>query len=311
VHIVQICHTPVPVEHYGGTERVVEALCEGFCELGHQVTLIGPRGFRPIAGVSRINLDKFSLEMAIKKLPRSFEVIHFHLPFQDIPVELPCVYTIHGNVDDEKKMKLLPENCYFISENHAKNHLRQNFVYNGLNPRNIPLGLQKISNRDYFAFLGRAKLKRKGLSEAKLIAKRLNLPLKIGGGRRFSFNKQNQYLGQLNNQQKFQLLCQAKALLFPVLWEEPFGLVMIEALFCGTPVFALERGSVREVLGMAQAEGLALLDQSLERLIQKAINFNFDRDPMEIRQYACDNFGHIKMCQGYLKAYQKVTSNQN
>ena len=307
MHIVQIYHSPVPVKLYGGMERVIESLCEGLLALGHKVTLICYTGDYKIKGVDFRPLDEFSNTEAIARwpelLPKNYDVLHFHVPMSQDDLDLPYVMTMHGNLQEHQSSKDLPKNSIFLTENHAKRHGGSNFVFNGLNPENIPLGPKK--REPYFSFLGRSSLKRKGLHLAKQFAKQHKTLLKVGGGRGLSFFG-TKYLGHLNNQQKYDLLGNSKAFLFPILWEEPFGLVLIEAMFCGTPIFALSRGSVPELLG-GELENKAFLQASrLEELIQKSQTFSFDISPEDIRSYAEKRFSHIQMCEGYLSYYKKL-----
>lgn len=309
MHIAQIYFAKVPVQFYGGIERVIESLCQGFIELGHKVTLVCYSGDYAIPGVNFISLDKFktvaeAMANINRLLPHDIDVAHFHDPQDFSHLKLPHLFTMHGNLLPEEK-KTLPLNTIFLCANHAARHGREKFVFNGLNYHSIPFNSISLQERKYFAFLGRASLKRKGLSEAKKIAKKLKHKLLIGGGKGFSFGN-HRFLGQLNNQEKFSLLKDGKALLFPISWEEPFGLAMIEAMFCGTPVFAFERGSVKEVLGMPGGKDLFLTAGSVEEMVSKAQHFNWSLSPERIRDYAIQYFSHLAMCRNYLKYYQEI-----
>ncbi len=307
MHIVQIYHSKVPVAKYGGMERVIESLCEGFVELGHKVTLIAYQGDYAIKGINAIHLDSLSKHEAendfVKLIPSDADVVHFHIPRALTNFPFPHLFTMHGNSDQP-----LHENTYFISRKHAENHKSTKFIYNGLNPQTIKLSSKKLNQRDYFAFLGRSSLKRKGLSDAKKIARTLKTRLIVGGGLGIPWRGVS-YLGQVDNSEKSELLQQAKALLFPISWEEPFGLVQIEALFCGTPVFAYSRGSVDEVLKQ-EPNSFNLVANNYEELISKIKNYTYSFDPEEIRNYGIKYFGHIKMCEGYLHEYQTLIQNR-
>lgn len=308
MHIVQLHHERIPVKLYGGTERIVETLCRNLIDLGHRVTLISYKGDYEINGVNFIDLMSLgSREKAdrdyLSLIPNDADIVHFHLPRKELDeLNLPCPYicTLHGNEDDLGKRKLLPKNLIGISQNHATRHGLKHFVYNGLDfPKNI---LNEKYPRVGFSFLGRASLKRKGLHNAKKIVRVLKDSLKVGGGRGFSWRRVR-YLGQLDNEEKYHLLGRSKALLFPIEWEEPFGLVMIEAMACGTPVFAFERGSVPEILGLPGSEGLFITADRNRNIISKIQGFDYP-EPIKIREYVERYFTGKTMTEGYLEKYE-------
>src|SRR3990167_3740355 len=105
MHIVQVYHSKVPVKHYGGMERVIEALIEGFLELGHKVTLIAFKGDYQIPGVTFLDLDRYSsMEVAnqnfFELVPKDADIVHFHLPLNYPNLKIPYVCTMHGNMDE-------------------------------------------------------------------------------------------------------------------------------------------------------------------------------------------------------------------
>lgn len=308
MHVVQVYHNRVPVPLYGGMERVIVSLCQGLIELGHRVTLISFQGHGQIPGVSHQYLDQFSsMEEAEKRyvelIPSDADVLHFHLPHMVKSAPLKSIVTMHGNLREHESAESLPPQTIFLSGDHARRHGREKFVFNGLNPAEIPISLTPIDQRSHFAFLGRASLKRKGLHHAKYLAKSVGHPLQIGGGRGLPWFGYK-YLGQLDDRQKFELLGSSRALLFPIEWDEPFGLVMIEAMFCGTPVYAFARGSVAEVLGEKGHEGLFLLAANRQELRLKMQQLSDWPAPMDLRNYAVAHFSHIKMVEHYLDYYR-------
>lgn len=309
MHIVQVYHSKVPVRHYGGMERVIEALIQGFIEQGHKVSLIAFRGDYEIKGCDFYDLDRYSsMEEANEKfselIPKDADIVHFHLPYHFEKFPFPYVCTMHGNLLPKDNWSVLHEDIIFLCEDHAKRHGFKKFVFNGLNPSEIPLAKTKPSQRANFSFLGRASLKRKGLHLAKIIAKKFKTKLVIGGGKGFSWFGKYEFLGHVDNQKKYEMLKNSKALLFPILWDEPFGLVMIEAMFCGTPVFALKRGAVGEVLN-TEPNSFFLAENTIEELIEKISRFNFEINPDQIRDYAMRHFSHLKMCDGYMRYYEE------
>lgn len=310
MHIVQIAHEPLPVKLYGGTERIIETLCLGLTELGHKVTLICFKGDYTLPGVDFKDLGVFSKPEANTRfkelIPEDADILHFHLPMDQDQMDLkwPYICTLHGNLKEDESLDKLPNNTVCISKNHADRHGRETFVYNGLNEENIPLYQDEISKASYFSFLGKASLKRKGLHLAKKIAKGLKTPLHVGGGRGLSLFG-TKYLGYLNNDEKYKLLGQSKGLLFPIQWEEPFGLVMIEAMFSGSPVFALNRGSVPEVLGQEGGDQLFCRADTVDELQDKVRHYQAS-SPQSYRDYAEKYFSKKVMCQNYLSVYEKV-----
>ncbi len=314
MHIVQIQHEKVPVLFYGGTERIIETLSLELIKLGHKVTLISYKGDYEIPGVNFIDLASLGSKDKADKdfmslVPKDADILHFHLPRDQDNLDLkgiPYICTLHGNEDDEKKKKLLPKFLVGVSRNHAQRHGSEHYVYNGLNFNNVKIG-KRLDYRQHFCFLGKASLKRKGLEGAKKVAKHFNEELHIGGKSGFKWGN-FKYLGALNDEKKYELLASSKALLFPIQWEEPFGLVMIEAMACGTPVFALSRGSVPEVLGKAGGEGLFLEAGSVEALIQQMEEYDYEKDPERIREYVDNYFSGKEMTQNYLAKYDLIIS---
>ncbi len=309
MHVVLIHFEKVPVRLYGGTERVIESLAKGLVEAGHRVSLIALKGDYELEGVEFLDLDRFGSDAknpinALALIPKNADVVHFHLPVYEQECNqrgIPYVCTLHGNEDLNPQG--LPKNTIFLTNNHASRHGRTHFVFNGLDASKAPLQKSDISKRNYFSFLGRASLKRKGLHLAKPLCRSLQVPLHVGGGKGLSwFN--TKFLGHLNDDEKYKLLGDSRALLFPILWEEPFGLVLIESMFCGTPVFALKRGSVPEVLGGSGSAGLNIIADTVEELKHKIVDFSYEHTPEEYRQYAIENFSYKTMTTNYLEKYK-------
>ena len=315
MHIVQIAHEPIPISLYGGTERIIENLCLGLASLGHKIALISFKGDYTLEGIDFKDLGQFSKAEAnfrfTELIPNDADIIHFHLPMSQDQMDLggiPYICTLHGNLKEGESLDKLPKNTICISENHATRHKRSTYVYNGLDENKIPLYDKSFQSADYFSFLGKTSLKRKGLHLAKKIAKTFKVPLHIGGGKGLNLFG-SKYLGYLNNDEKAKLLGESKALLFPILWEEPFGLVMIEAMFTGTPVFALDRGSVPEVLGQPGSDDLFIYEKTIEKLITSIKEFK-PCTPNRYRQYAIQYFSKNVMCENYLIIYEKICSGE-
>ncbi|MBT7767711.1 MAG: hypothetical protein HN730_11190, partial [Bdellovibrionales bacterium] len=193
MHVVIVQFEPVPVKLYGGTERVIVALAQGLLTLGHKVTLLSLPGDYTLSGVNFINLEQLGSKacdgISFKALiPKDADLLHFNLAIALDQLDLPCPYvcTIHGNLGESEDLGRLPLNSIFVSSDHAKRHGRNSYVYNGLIGSQIPCSSLKLFERNYFSFLGRVSLRRKGAKGAKRLAKQLMTPLWIGGGRGLS-----------------------------------------------------------------------------------------------------------------------------
>ena len=272
----------VPPVAYGGTERVVAYLTEALVELGHDVTLFASGDSqtraRLVACAPRsLRLDTtcrdtmapqiWQLEQ-VSRMAHRFDVIHFHTGFLHLPLTrhlaAPSLTTMHGRLDFDELGPMMGDfaDSPFVSiSNHQRRpYPAQNWsgtVYHGLPPRLMPF---RASPHDYVAFVGRISPEKR-LDRAIEIAKRAGLEVrvaaKIDAVDREYFDREIgplmsqphvRYLGEIGDEDKAVLLGGARALLFPIDWPEPFGMVVIEALSCGTPVLAWPEGSVPELL---------------------------------------------------------------
>src|SRR5436190_12208434 len=272
----------VPPKHYGGTERIVSYLTEELVRLGHEVTLFASgdsvtnaRLIAPCQRSLRKNekcKDPVAREVLlvdhVLEHAGEFDVIHFHTGYLHFPVcrclSVPHLTTLHGRLDLPDLVPVFDRfrNEPLISISNAQRQPLawanwQTTIYHGL-PTDL-FSFRRGSD-DYLAFLGRISPE-KGADRAIEIAKRVGIPLKIAAkvdraDRRYFkrvveplLNDPGvEWIGEISDQQKNEFLGNAYALLFPIDWPEPFGLVMIEAMACGTPVIAYHRGSVPEVV---------------------------------------------------------------
>jgi glycosyltransferase involved in cell wall biosynthesis len=272
----------VPPVTYGGTERVVAYLTDALVELGHEVTLFASGDSRTratlVSGAPRsLRLDTDCRDtMApqihelgqVSRMAHRFDVIHFHTGFLHLPLArhlpVPSVTTMHGRLDFGELAPMMDEfsDAPFvsISNDQRRPYPAQNWcatIYHGL-----PLQLQpfRATPEDYVAFVGRISPEKR-LDRAIEIARRAGLELRVAAKidaadveyfEREIKHLMNQphvrFLGEVGEDEKAALLGGARALLFPIDWPEPFGMVVIEALSCGTPVLAWPHGSVPELL---------------------------------------------------------------
>ncbi|MBV9590583.1 MAG: glycosyltransferase family 4 protein [Hyphomicrobiales bacterium] len=273
----------VPPKLYGGTERVVSYLCEEFVRQGHDVTLFASgdsitKAKLVTCGHTAIRLNPRVRDYVphymimleeVRRRASSFDILHFHIDAFQLPlfshVAERTVSTLHGRQDlpDLAPLYRAFPHMNFVSISNAQRDPipDANFVgtvYHGLPP---DLHVPNYDPRGgYVAFLGRISPE-KGPDRAIAIARSLGLPLKIAAKidkvdeayfREVVAPLLNQpgveFVGEIDERGKTQFLGNARALLFPIDWPEPFGLVMIEAMACGTPVLGFRHGSVAEII---------------------------------------------------------------
>lgn len=292
MHVVVASHHRLPVHGYGGTERVVVALVRALATLGHRVTLIAAPGTRvPEATVVAVPRD--GLSDLTPWLPADADIVHFFFRVPQAP-SYPFVQTLEGNLTPGTPV---PPNNIFVSRNHAQRYGSEAFVYNGLDAGDF---LFQALKQDYDLFLGRLHGV-KGYRWAIAGAKRTGRRLLVAGGWRPSFARNVKYVGEVDGRRKAELLAAARCLWMPALWDEPFGLTTIEALFSGTPVLGTRRGALPEIVS---AEVGALGD-TLEDLIAAAETIH-TRSPEVCRAHAQRHFTHLVMAEEYLRMYRHV-----
>jgi len=330
----------VPPLRYGGTERIVGYLCDGLAERGHEVTLFASGDSATAATLvpatdRALRLDPDAgdpiaphlLEIG-QVLDRAdeFDIIHCHVDVLAFPfsrlVSRPTVHTLHGRLD---LPYMRPIYRYFhdlslVSISDAQREpLREldmrwiRTVYHGL-----PLADFPFSPRGgrYLAFLGRiAPEKRPDLAIA--VATRAGVPLKIAAKvdpvDRGYFEREIcpllddpliEFVGEVGDDDRARFLGDALALLFPIDWPEPFGLVMIESLACGTPVIARPCGSVREVISPGRT---GLIGESVDDLVT-AVKRVDGLDRLECRREAEKRFSVERMVSDYEATFARLLS---
>jgi glycosyltransferase involved in cell wall biosynthesis len=298
MHVVIASHHRLPVEGHGGTERIVVALVQGLAELGHRVTLIAAPGTKlPEASVieapaKQLRDPKLDLTPLI---PNDAEILHAHFPVRHAVTARPFLQTLYGNL---KTGEAVPPSTVFLSKNHATRHGATAFVYPGLPPRAFFLRRRK---EQWDLFLGRLHSAR-GYQWAVEAAKRTGRRLIVAGGWRPSFTGVVQYVGVVDGNRKAALLCRARCLWMPALWDEPFDLTTTEALFSGTPVLATRRGALPEIV----TGEVGALSDTLDEMIDAAETIA-GRDPAACRAHAERYFTHRTMAEEYVRVYRHVT----
>ena len=305
MNIALICHARLPVFAYGGTERVVWDLANALSGMGHRVHLLAAEGTTcSFAEVSFID-PRRSLKLQI---PKNIDLVHFHnRPDFDPDIDfLPYLYTQHGN---ETAPRDMPINSVFVSENHAIRFGANQFVHNGLDWSSYgPVELARP--RKWLHFLGNAAWKVKNLRGAMEVARDADEILAVLGGYRLNFKRgfrltlspRVKFFGMVGGQQKIDLLSVSRGLVFPVIWDEPFGLAVIESLYFGCPVFASSRGSLPELV----TGDTGFLSNDLAELASAIRERRFDA--AACHEHARSRFSAHRMASDYLLKYQQVVS---
>jgi glycosyltransferase involved in cell wall biosynthesis len=328
----------VPPSGYGGIEWIVSLLADGLTEQGHEVTLFASGDSRTNATLASV-YDHAPSEQIGRSLPElrhalacyaradDFDVINDHTGPLGAAlgglVPAPVVHTVHGPVEGEPGHvyegigKVAPEvGLISISLNQRRPKPHLNWVANIPNALDLEHYPCKPHRGEYLLFLGRMNHE-KGAHRAIAVAMELGLPLKLAGKVREARERSYfdefvephlgdgiEYLGEVNHGTKVELLQNARATLFPIEWEEPFGLVMIESMACGTPVIATRHGAVPEVI--ADGRGGIIVDHWHE--IVDALERAEAIDPIECRHYAEERFAPERMVGDYVRAYREAAA---
>jgi len=299
MRVVVASHQPLPAKGYGGPQRVIMALVRGLAALGHRVTLLAPPGTRVSeATVVEVPPRKFGDGTALAPyIPRDADLVHVHFPLRDPPRSPPFVQTVHGNLKGGAPPS---PNSIFLSHDHARRHKSESFVYNGLDPADYVFRRFPKRAEQYDLFLGKLH-SAKGYHWAVEAAKRTGHRLIVAGGWRPSFTGSVKYVGEVDGPTKAALLARARCLWNPAQWDEPFGLVSVEALLSGTPVLGTRRGALPELVTPA----VGALCDTMDEIIAAADRIQ-TRDPAACRAHAERFFTHLVMAGEYLRMYRHV-----
>jgi glycosyltransferase involved in cell wall biosynthesis len=315
-----LIHHPVklPAAHYGGTERVVSWLARGLADRGHEVFVVALEGSQLPSPIRLIPVQATehgyaAIPAVLKRfgVPLSdIDVIHSMAPIPQQEVEAvgrPFVQTIHGN---GKSGERFHSHSIFLSKDHAQRHGFKNFVYNGLDPKEIRLrGDRPV---DSFLFFSKTSWAVKNLKGALRRTRQAGVPLRVAGGSgpwglRFqSWLSGVNWVGSISDSEKSDFFESGRALLFPVLWHEPFGLAVVESLLSGTPVLASRMGSMPELVVPDVGE---LMDATDDAAWVDAIRRVAKRNPWKkekCRQWAESQFHYLKMSENYETFYSRV-----
>lgn len=327
----------VPPRLYGGTERVVAFLVDELVRQGHDVTLFGsgdsrtsarlvpgwPRALRLGTCQDAVSPHVLMLETVVQRA-REFDIVHFHLPQLHLPLarrlSTPHVTTLHGRLDLAELAPLFREfsDVPLVSISRAQRAPLPEAAWAATVYHGLPKDLLRFDPEPgrYLAFLGRISPEKRvdrGIEIAKACGARIRIAAKVDAADREYFERDIrpmldhplvEFIGEIGEQEKSAFLGGASALLFPIDWPEPFGLVMIEAMACGVPVVAFRGGSVVEVIdhgvsgfvvnSMAEAVEAT---KAATRLARGACRAAFER-----------RFTADRMAQDYLAVYDRLTS---
>ncbi len=326
----------VPPVAYGGTELVVSLLTEGLVTRGHDVTLFAsgdsvtkaklmsvcPKYLRG-SGRNSDLLNMINVMSCLEEADR-FDIIHNHTLLEGMAgaglVRPPILTTLHGNLDGDWRLLFTRyRGWYNTISRSCKDRLPQKecfagVIYNAIDVKSYPFN--RSSREPYLLFLSRMSHE-KGPHLAIEVAKKMGRKLIIAGNVDTVDEEyfrtvvcpqidedQIQYVGEADYNRKRDLLAQARCLLVPITWSEPFGLYMVEAMACGTPVVAFNRGAVPEVVKDGET---GFVVDTIDGMV-KAVDKVHQIDPWCCREHVIRNFDVPRMVDDYLVAYERVLS---
>ncbi len=333
--LVQIAET-VPPQKYGGTERVVSALTEELVARGHEVTLFAAGGSKTSANLvsvtpypireprdERTVLNMENISRAYGQQDR-FDVIHDHAIDVSLPIahgsDTPVVATLHTLVTQERaNMYEEFSNPTYVPISQAQvadyPSITTPPIYNGLDLEKFPFG-EKPDPQEYLLFVGRIDPK-KGVDTAIEVAKRAGIPLVIAAKldelphTQAYFKEyiepeldgtQTRWVGEVNEEERNMLMKGAKAVIHPNTWNEPFGLVLIEAMACGAPVIARNRGSIPEIIKNGETGYVVDTVDEMVEAVKKIDAI----DRKRCREHAITNFNASRMADQYEQLYYEL-----
>lgn len=302
---------PIPPSDQGGTEKVFHDLAEALVRKGHRVCVFAPKGSSSSAKVIEYppHLQEEDIgKFVARHMPANTDIINdftFSSAVKRCRLPVPAVSTHQCALGWFTDRSIFPSQRMRNSVNQQKGYI----VYNGIRP-----GEYEYSNRKkgYLLFIGRI-VREKGVLEAIYIARNTNRRLVIAGPIKdeklfceeieplLRDNANLEYVGPVGGKRKQDLLKNAMCVLFPITWEEPFGIVMIEAMMTGTPVLAFNRGAVPEVMaGFPQ-----LICHHVDEMMHKVANPAFPAS-RQLRQYAVARFSSATMANRYTRIYRSI-----
>lgn len=290
----------LPATGYSGVGRVVWSLTKALDTLGHSVTLLtNERSVCPYAKVMQIDPTR----RLSQQIPAHIDIVHYHCQ-ADEQTQTPYIVTVHTAGENPNPL----DHSVFLSQDHAMRGGSSHYIYNGIDWETYG-EINLTRPRRHHHFLGDTASSEKNLRGAINIMRGVKgSHLKVLGGGRLSLHagisgllsRHVSYCGVVNDMKKRYLLEGSRGLIYPVLWEEPFGLALIESLYFGAPIFGTKRGSLMELTG----SDFGYLSNSEEELREAIREGNFS--PTRCHQYAYDCFNSHVMALQYLKKYETI-----
>jgi glycosyltransferase involved in cell wall biosynthesis len=331
----------VPPKGYGGIEWIVALLADGLAEAGHDVTLFATGDsvtkaalryvFDEAPGSEAINSPGPDAAHALEALrnPAEFDVYHVHAPFAElvgaVMAGVPVVHTLHGEFSPvwREIYSRIADRVWYVAISESQRaqmpELRYaGVVYNGIDLDRYPLRTEK---EDFVLFLGRTapeKGVRRAVETARLTGDRLVLAVKVAAEHEEAewaavepmLPENAEVLGEVTHEEKVELLQRAKAVLFPIDWEEPFGLVMAEAMACGTPVIATPRGAAPEVVEDGRTGWIVSVAGYPEEAAARLQRLE-EIDPHACREHVRAHFSKETMVAGYERVYELAVGKED
>ena len=324
----------VPPERYGGIEWVVALLADGLADRGHDTTLYASGGsttraklvtvFDDPPGARFIGDPWYDTVHAVTayRQASSYDIIHDHSgligPAVGAFVDVPVVHTLHGPFTDQAKRiyGLLSDRLHYVAISDAQRASYPDLSYAGTVHNGIDVNLYpfRAEKEDFLLFLGRIN-REKGPELAVEVAHRTGRKLVMAIKKAEAFEEEywdsvvaprldgtEEIIGEITVEEKAGLLARAAAVLFPIQWPEPFGLVMIEAMATGTPVISFANGAAPEVIVDGKTGFLVNTLDEMCAAVERAKEIR----PQDCRAHVEAYFSADAMVEGYLRCFEKV-----
>lgn len=327
---------PVPPEGYGGIERVLKLLVDELVRRGEEVTLFAAGPSRtlarqvisleeaPTSHMGETLFDAYHVGQAYRIISSGpYDLVHDHSGFLGPAfaglISQPVVHTLHGPFTEDTRLfyRAFREDCYYVAISRRQRDCCPELNYLGVVPNAVDVDEHRFAGEkeDYLVCVSRiceAKGTEHAVRLARKAGRRILLAGKIDPGRdREYFERRVRplldgenavYLGEVSQEEKVRLISRAAAFLFPIQWEEPFGLVMAESLACGTPVLATRWGAAPEVVEHGVTGFLADTPDGLLPFLDRIEEI----DPLTCRRVAEERFSPRAMAEGYMEIYTKA-----
>ncbi len=328
----------VPPKLYGGTERIVSYLTDALVDLGHDVTLFAsgdsvtkaklepgwPHALRLDEGMRDYLAPHIILLETLARRAEEFDVIHLHIDYLGYPVlkriGVPFLTTLHGRLDLPELRRIYEtfSDVPLVSISDSQREPLPSANYIGTIHHGLPQNLLTPGDGSggYLAFIGRISPEKAPDAAIRIAAAagmKLKIAAKIDKVDRAYFEQHIEaamaqphveYIGEIDETQKSEFLGKAAGLIFPIAWREPFGLAMIEAMACGTPVIAMNRGSVPEVI----EEGVSGFIVENEEEAIAATHKLKTLDRAKVREAFDRRFTGKRMAEDYVELYQRLAA---